>query len=336
MGPGQIFEGQYQIIDEIGRGSYGIVYRVEEVNTHQIFALKLLLPWAENDATTRKRFEREGEYGLRLKHPTIVRVEKHGHTSEGKPYLLMEFVEGQPLSKILKFQDRFSVEKTTSIARQILSALAVAHAEGVIHRDLKPDNVVLCAEPSRKEFAVKIFDFGIAKLVDEDSDVASAGRLTMTGTTIGTVDYMSPEQVEGEKLTPASDFYSLGIVLYEMLTGRVPYFSNNSVQIMIMHSSAPVPTLPKSIAGTPLGRAITKSLQKRPKDRPASAEEFLALLDNVAPPKPQAAPEPAPAVSPKPQPQSKTRSNLQRTLARYWLPIVIGVLLLILLISQWL
>lgn len=336
MGPGQIFEGQYRIIDEIGRGSYGIVYRVEDVHSRENFALKLLLPWAENDATTRKRFEREGKYGERLRHPCIVRVEKYGHTSEGKPFLLMEYVEGQPLNKILKFQDRFSVEQTTHIARQVLRALEAAHSEGIVHRDLKPDNLFIHIGSSRKEFAVKIFDFGIAKVVDEQSDMASVGRLTMTGTTLGTVDYMSPEQVEGEELTPASDLYSLGIVLYEMLTGRVPYTSSNPVQVMIMHSSAPVPTLPQKLAATPLGRAITKALQKRPKDRPANAAEFLALLDEVIPPKAAAQPEPAPTTLPKPPAQKRTGSNLQRMLAKYWLPIVIGLLLLILLISQWL
>src|SRR5687768_15603633 len=118
MGPGQIFEGKYEIIEEIGRGSYGIVYRVEDVESQKHFALKLLLPWAENDATIRKRFEREGEYCQRFNHPSIVKVEKYGLAADGKPYLLTEYVKGQSLAKVLKFQDRLPVEMVLNIARQ--------------------------------------------------------------------------------------------------------------------------------------------------------------------------------------------------------------------------
>ena len=205
------------------------------------------------------------------------------------------------------------------IAEQVLAALDEAHGLGVIHRDLKPSNIFLCRAEDGSDF-VKVFDFGIAK-VTGDGQLMATAKLTVSGGVMGTPVYMSPEQCRGEELTPAADFYSLGIVLYELLTGRVPFDDENPVRILLMHNHDPVPPLESDLAIAPLGRAVLRSLQKLPADRFATAAEFLAALRGEFPPSPAPKLQPvAAAVHQEPEAPQPSRAWL------WWL-IAAGLLL---------
>jgi serine/threonine-protein kinase len=188
----------------------------------------------------------------------------------------MEYLRGEELTETLQGHGRLPVERVAGIAEQILAALAEAHQRGVIHRDLKPSNIFLCATESGDDF-VKVFDFGIAK-VSGDGDLMATAKLTVSGGVMGTPVYMSPEQCRGEELTPASDFYSLGIILYELLAGRPPFDDENPVRVLLAHNHEPVPALPDAIAETPLGRAVLRALAKQPGERFATAAAFLAAI----------------------------------------------------------
>jgi len=188
----------------------------------------------------------------------------------------MEYLVGEELHYTLQNQGALPPERVLRITEQVLAALDEAHKLGVIHRDLKPSNIFLCTAADGSD-SVKVFDFGIAK-VTGDGELMATAKLTVSGGVMGTPVYMSPEQCRGEELTPAADFYSLGIVLYELLTGRVPFDDENPVRILLMHNQDAVPPLPRGLSDSPLGRAVMRSLGKQPAARFQSASDFLAAL----------------------------------------------------------
>ena len=290
MEPGHVIAGRYRIDREIGRGNFGIVYLAEDERTGELRAIKVLLPWAARNEQLRHRLRREARLAGSLTGPHAVKVYESGETEEGDVYLAMEYLEGEELTYVLQNQGPLPPDRVQQIAQQVLAALDEAHKLGVIHRDLKPSNVFLCRDEGGRDF-VKVFDFGIAK-VTGDGDLMATAKLTVSGGVMGTPVYMSPEQCRGEELTPASDFYSLGIVLYELLRGCVPFDDENPVRILLMHNQDAVPPLPAELARTPLGRAVMRSLAKPPSERFATAGEFQAALRGKRRQSPRSAPRP--------------------------------------------
>jgi serine/threonine-protein kinase len=277
---GDVFQDRYRIQCEVGRGSFGIVYAAEDLQAGQTVAVKILLPWTRTDASLRHRLKREAKLTRLLKSPHAVRILDLEEAAGGDLYIVMEFLIGEELSRLLAREKRMSPERAAEIARQTLEALGEAHVLGVIHRDMKPQNIFICRNPDDSDM-VKVLDFGIAKVAgtEDGSGLAETTRLTSPGGILGTPSYMSPEQCRGEPLTPASDFYSLGIVLYELLTGRVPFDDPSAVEVLMLHNTAPLPPLPADLSRTALGRAITRSLEKDPRARFQTVAEFMAALN---------------------------------------------------------
>lgn len=322
MEQGHLVGGRYRVDREIGRGNFGIVYLAEDERTGERRAIKVLLPWAARNEQLRHRLRREAKLAGSLSGPHAVKVYESGETDEGDVFLAMEYLVGEELSYVLQNQGSLPPARVERIAEQVLAALDEAHRVGIIHRDLKPSNIFLCRDRDGRDF-VKVFDFGIAK-VTGDGELMATAKLTVSGGVMGTPVYMSPEQCRGAELTPAADFYSLGIVLYELLTGRVPFDDENPVRILLMHNQDPVPPLPAEIAATPLGQAVLRSLYKQPEERFATAEDFLNALHGLAP---VAAPKSASTAAPPIEPaQPASSKGLPIWL---WLSIATAIVLVI-------
>ncbi len=280
MQPGQIFQERYRIEREVGRGSFGVVYAAEDLQGGRSVAIKVLLPWVRDDEGLRHRLKREARLTKMLVSPHAVRVFELDETADGDLYIIMELLDGMGLSEVILREGRLKPDRVIAIARQALEALGEAHALGVIHRDVKPHNFVVCRGGGGADF-VKVLDFGIAKVAGtaDGSGLMETARLTAPGNILGTPAYMSPEQCRGESLTVASDFYSLGVVMYEMVTGHVPFFDNNPMQVLVLHNTRAVPPLTSATADLPLGKAIVRALEKDPRKRFSTADEFAAALD---------------------------------------------------------
>jgi len=275
--------GNYRLEREIGRGNFGIVYLAKENNSGAVRAVKVLAPWAAKDAELRHRLRREAKLASHLTNSHVVHIDEYGERPDGSVFLVMEYLEGRELKLALREVGRMPASRISHIGCQILEALAEAHDAGIIHRDLKPSNIFLCPTASDPDF-VKVFDFGIAK-VGQGGSLQETARLTMAGGLLGTPVYMSPEQCRGEPLTPLSDIYATGILLYELASGRPPFDSENQVEVLMMQTSDEPPPLPAEIANTSVGQAIMRALSKEPAARFASAAEFASALGgtNVRP-----------------------------------------------------
>jgi len=287
---GTILNQKYRLECELGRGSFAAVYRAWQINIDRPVAIKFLLPNVRADETLRGRLKREAKLCSQLHSPHTVGIHDCGTTPDGNLYIVMELLTGTPLDIVLRDHGPMPPARVRVIVRQILDSLSEAHRLGILHRDLKPANIFLQPNEVEKDF-VKIIDFGIAKIVRHNqSRLRESRRLTRTGEIIGTMEYMSPEQCRNRELTPASDLYSVGIILYELLTGKVPFSDVNALRVMMQHDSAEVPALPPALADTTVGRAAMRALQKPLEKRFASAEQMIAFLDE----KPGPLPEPAP------------------------------------------
>lgn len=316
MLPGTLIDDRYRIDREIGKGSFGIVYLVHDLRTNEPRAIKVLLPWAARNEQLRHRLRREARLAGSLTSPHAVKIHELGETERGDVFLVMEYLEGQELAQLLQSEKTLPPPRVEQIAVQVLAALEEAHALGVIHRDLKPSNIFLCKSDDQTDH-IKVFDFGIAKITG-DGGLLATMKLTLSGNVMGTPLYMSPEQSRGTDLTPAADFYSLGIVLYELLTGSVPFDDINPVQVLMKHSQDPVPPLPEIIAATPLGKAVMRSLAKEPEQRFQSASDFLRALQGHDVPLPPPAAPPAPTPGPLPTPQPGQPSKTPRSGSPHW------------------
>jgi serine/threonine protein kinase len=259
----------------------GAVYRARRLHIGDEVAIKLLHEDLLVKPQALERFRREARSAAMISHPNVVSIHdfNDGQPNGTPPYIVMEFVRGNSLHNLLRREGRLSVERTVSLMRDICAGVGVAHRQGVVHRDLKPDNVIVA--PGSHEYdreTAKVVDFGIAKL----RDMATESGLTQTGAMIGTIYYMSPEQCRGEELDARADVYSLGAMLYEMLTGEPPFRSNNLAGFISKHLAEPPPRFPASLKIPPaLAASCYKALAKNREERPADALALGRELENA-------------------------------------------------------
>jgi serine/threonine protein kinase len=277
---GRMIENKYRLEERIGVGGMGTVYRATRLLIGDTVAIKLTHADFVKD-TEAERFRREAQAAARLKHPNAVSIYDFGVTNDGALYLVMELVEGESLRHIIKAQGALEPKAAGEIIRQVCAALDEAHRRHIVHRDVKPDNIIVNTAAGGTK--VKVLDFGVAKLRD-----VPVTTLTQTGSVVGTPHYMSPEQCLGEELDHRSDIYSAGVVLYEMLCGGVPFNSPISTAVIVQHVNQPPPPLCEKVgAVTPaLERAVLHALEKKREARPqtagALAEEVTAVLEGRA------------------------------------------------------
>jgi serine/threonine protein kinase len=278
---GHTLDNKYKIEARLGIGGMGTVYRARHLLIDRPVAVKVLNQRLVDDEASRIRFQREAKAAGRLQHLNAVAVTDFGRSSVGYVYIVMELLEGRTLREILAKEAPLETARTVSIMLQVAAAVAAAHEAGVIHRDLKPANIFVTQSADAPSI-VKVLDFGIAKLAAETLDEDEPKTLTQIGAMIGTPRYMSPEQCNGEELTPAADVYSLGVILYEMLTGMVPFSGSTPLAIAVKHASE-FPRPPREIVASipaELEHVVLHALEKKPEDRPRNAAEFRNdLLD---------------------------------------------------------
>jgi hypothetical protein len=274
MNPGEVVAGNYRIVEVLGRGGLGVVYRAVQLGVGRDVALKMMLPHVLASDEGRARFRREAELAKRLEHPNTVRLYDIGESESGVPFIVWELLKGRSLDQLFAAEGALAPERVAHLARQTLKSLMEAHALGIVHRDIKPSNLFVCAFSGEREF-VKVLDFGIAKAAD-------ASGLTRDGA-IGTPAYMSPEQVAGTGVTAASDLYALGLVLAEAVAGRAVYAEGSAIDVAMAQRSPDPPPIPRAALDSPLGPTIVRATRKDPALRFASAEEMLAAIDAAAP-----------------------------------------------------
>lgn len=263
---GKIVSQRFRVEDIIGRGGMAIVYRAFDMKTHQTAALKVLREEYEGDAEYVERFKREAMACKRLSHPNVVNMIGSG-TAGGISFIAMEYVDGKTLKEIITDSGRLEQGLAVRIVLQILAALAHAHQRGVIHRDVKPQNIMVSHTGQ-----AKIGDFGIAGMADTNT-------LTSDGNVMGSVHYFSPEQAKGMKATEASDLYSVGVMLYEMLTGHVPFEGETAVSVAMKHlMETPKPVEEEADVCRAVELIVKKALEKKPQDRYQSADAMMRDL----------------------------------------------------------
>jgi eukaryotic-like serine/threonine-protein kinase len=277
----RVLSSQYELDREIGRGGMGIVYKAKDRRLKRHVAIKLLPPELAFRSEIRSRFLKEAETAAQLSHPNIVPIYTVDER-EGLVYFVMAFVDGENLAARLHRSGRQPIDETRRILKEVAEALAYAHERGVVHRDIKPDNILLCVDDDSR---VMVTDFGIARAVSEGAD----SRLTATGMAIGTPAYMSPEQSMGEReIDGRSDLYALGVVGYQMLTGELPFNASSTPALLVKQiSERPMPVDEKRSDIPPdLSRAVMVLLEKEPANRFPSADAFVTALEQGTAPEP--------------------------------------------------
>jgi serine/threonine-protein kinase len=271
-----LFDGRYRIVRKLGSGGMANVYLAEDQELGRRVAIKILNDRHAGDEQFVERFRREAKNAAGLSHPNIVSIYDRGEATEGTYYIAMEYLDGRSLKELIVSRGPAPIPIAIDYTRQILAALRFAHRNGVIHRDIKPHNILVDSEGR-----VKVTDFGIARA---EQAGASAQQMTEAGSIIGTAQYLSPEQARGTRVDATSDLYSLGIVLYELLTGTVPFSGETPVEIAMKHLSA-IPDPPserRHDVPHALDMVVLRALAKDPRDRYQSAEEMDADLERVA------------------------------------------------------
>jgi serine/threonine protein kinase len=288
LGPGALLKDRYRIERELGRGGIGVVYLARDERLHSMpVVIKFLLDDSSQSAWLAKKFMQEAEALTRIHHPGVVRVIDRDRAEDGKPFFVMEFINGKPLRAVMN-SEGMDFEYVAALVRQIGHALNAAHREGVFHRDLKPDNLMLETLSSGDE-QVKLIDFGIAKVRD-----SQAGATTEAGLVAGSLNYIAPEQLTGEAVSPASDIYALAIIVYEMVTGRRPFNPDSPStavavhQLMMMQQGEQIiapkrlrPSLPES-AQTIILNALACEASRRPQDARLFGDQLASALTDTS------------------------------------------------------
>jgi serine/threonine-protein kinase len=276
---GQTLGGRYRVTSLLGSGGMGAVYQAEHTALKKTVAVKVLNQEMASHREAALRFEREAMVSARIAHPNVVSATDSGRLPDGSLYLVLEYVAGRSLRELIDRERRLPPPRALAIGAQIADALAAAHRADIVHRDLKPSNVMLLVEENTEE-TVKVLDFGLARIAGQS---VPGEPLTRTGSVFGTPEYMSPEQARGEVVDHRADLYALGVILYELLSGRQPFMAPELVAILIKHIQEPPPPLPDDIPA-PIASYVMSLLDKDPKRRPDDARQVAKALRRLAPP----------------------------------------------------
>jgi eukaryotic-like serine/threonine-protein kinase len=276
----EVDNGEYRIVERLGVGGMGSVYKAEQPNMNRLVAIKVLHPRFASREDLVSRFRREARAMSQLSHPNTARVFKFGQLKDGAPYFVMDYLEGKNLAHVVRAEGPMDADRAINIMIQVCGALDEAHRAGIIHRDLKPENVFLTHQAGTADFP-KVLDFGLAKVSEKQMGRGSM-MLTQQGMVFGTPEFMSPEQTQGEPLDRRSDIYSLALIFYELITGKLPFDATKPIDIMRAHlQDPPIPLnkrLPDKRFSVALEGVLSKALNKKPDDRYATAVEFAQAL----------------------------------------------------------
>src|SRR5713226_5310928 len=286
LAPGMVLRGKYRIEEKIGEGGMASVYRASHVHFNEELAIKVVSSALSGNQDFLDRFKREAVITRKLRHPNAVRLDDFDITEDGRPFIAMEYVRGKSLRTVLQENGNLPIPRAFNIARQAALALGAAHQLGIVHRDIKPDNVLLVPQTDGTDL-VKVLDFGIAKVTGEQLQSGPGYKPTSTGMVLGTPHYLSPEQARGKKseqIDGRADLYALGVMLYEMVTGELPFKSDTAIEMLLHHiQTAPVPTnilkpemnIPESVSAL-----IMKALEKDPGQRFQTGELMAQALSD--------------------------------------------------------
>ena len=279
---GRVLDGRYRIERKVGEGGMSFVYLAQDVSSDDRYAIKVLSAALSSDMNAMARLRREASLGMRLAHPNICHIIRLGETPDGLVYVVMPYVEGEVLSDRNNRLGTIPIEDVVPYVRDIAAGLHVAHELKIVHRDLKPENVMICPMPGGGERAV-VMDFGLAKERRADAELQ---KLTATGIILGTPEFMSPEQLRGRPLDPRTDVYSLSLMTYEMLSGKLPFSGRTQQEMMIARlRNDPMPlrlAAPKLAGLEAVERVLQKAMQRDPGDRYQTAPEFATALAAAA------------------------------------------------------
>ncbi len=279
-----ILGGQFVIQNKIGSGGMGAVYKAHQPAMNRSVAVKILHPKLANRKDLVSRFRREARAMSHLEHPNTVRVLLYGELEDGSLYIVMEHLEGKNLNQMVRREGPMPVERAVPILVQCCGALQEAHLQGIVHRDLKPENIFLTTNGGLTDYP-KVLDFGLAKVTERELRPGSI-MLTQEGMVFGTPEFMSPEQAQGKVLDARSDIYSLAVILYEALTGKLPFDAKTPMEFIQLHVTKPPIPLDDRVPGKSfpggLWPVIEKALAKKPEDRYASAADFAQALKPYA------------------------------------------------------
>lgn len=279
---GQMVGGRFLVVKKIGSGGMGSVYRARQEGMDRDVAIKVLLADLTQNDTVLRRFTLEALAVSRLRHPNTIQIFDYGQTLDGNPYIAMEMLEGQTLYDLLRKERPLPVRRAMRIMAQAAASLAEAHGKEIVHRDLKPENIFLVKVGDNEDY-VKVLDFGVAKLRDHKGE---AGTLTQAGSIFGTPRYMSPEQCSAQPVDARSDLYSLGIILYEMITGQAPFVADQGLALLLAHVNdtprPPSAATDKQVIPAEVEDLVLKLLEKLPEHRLESAGELAKRCEELA------------------------------------------------------
>ena len=281
---GKILDGRYRMVRKVGEGGMSFVYLALDIATQEQFAIKVLSPALSEDMNAMQRLRREAALGMRLAHPNVCHIMRLGETEDGLVYVVMPYVEGELLADRTNRLGQIPLPETVRFVRDMAEGLHVAHQLKIVHRDLKPENVMICRrpDPDGGEYAV-VMDFGLAKERRAEGELQ---KLTATGIILGTPEFMSPEQLRGKTLDPRTDIYSLALLVYEMLTGKLPFLGRTQQEMMIARlRSDPIPlrrmradlSFPEAVE-----RVLNKAMQRGPEARHQTTLEFAEAFTAAA------------------------------------------------------
>ena len=279
---GQVLSGRYRLLERAARGGSGYVYRAQHVTIGKQVAVKILHRRLISNELQVERFLREAKAAARISHDNVIELIDYGETEDSAVYVVMEWLEGEDLGETLSREGAFTWKRTKQIALQICRALHAAHSRNILHRDLKPENCFRIKRRSNRDF-IKLLDFGLAKVFGDETKPERS--LTKTGNLFGTPEYMSPEQAQGVTPDHRTDVYSLGVMLYEMLTGSVPFDADNYVGVLVKHASErpdpPSRRAPEMGITPALDGLVMRALAKDPEDRYADIREFAQAIASL-------------------------------------------------------